>query len=275
MLAGKISLASSEKAGQARVGPQRSEPVFSRKALFSFLGLALLVGLWQTAAMVMSRLIISSPIDAGQALSRMISDPVFVWDHFLITLQRVLSGVLLGSAAGFSLGIIAGLYQEVKYMLEPLRWLLMSIPAVVVVVVAMLWFGMGSTMVIVISSVFLTPVVYVSTVKGMEELDDNILEMAQVYRFPFLMKIKNIYLPSITAPLCSALVLVVCNGVRVAILAEVMGANEGIGFRLAYARVNLDIPDVFSCVLLCLVLVGGLEFLLLRPLQNYLLRWRS
>ena len=239
------------------------------------MGFVLLAIAWQAASMVMSSLIISSPLEAVRALSKMISDPVFMFDHFLVTLQRILSGVLLGSAAGFVLGIIAGLFREVKYMLEPLRWLLMSIPAVVVVVMAMLWYGMGSTMVIVISSVFLTPVVYVSTAKGMEGLDDEILEMAQVYRFPLLMKIVNIYLPSITAPLCSALVVVVCNGVRVAILAEVMGANEGIGFRLAYARVNLDIPDVFSCVLLCLILVGGLEFLLLRPLQNHLLRWRT
>ena len=32
-------------------------------------------------------------------------------------------------------------------MLEPFRWTLMSTPAVVIVVMAMLWFGMGSTMV--------------------------------------------------------------------------------------------------------------------------------
>jgi NitT/TauT family transport system permease protein len=139
----------------------------------------------------------------------------------------------------------------------------------------MLWFGMGSTMVIVISALFLSPVVYVSTVKGMESLDQDILEMAQVYRFSLFRKIKDVFLPSITAPLCSALVLVVCGGVRVAILAEVMGANEGIGARLASARVNLDIPEVFACVLLCLILVSVLEFLLLSPLQNYLLRWRT
>jgi NitT/TauT family transport system permease protein len=257
------------------MGPQSAEPAFSRKALLYLIGLALLAGVWQAASLFMPSIIISPPLEAVQALFSMVGDPVFIFDHFLVSLERILTGVLLGSAAGFILGIIAGLFREVKYVLDPLRWLLMSIPAVVVVVVAMLWFGMGSTMVIFISSVFLTPVVYVSAVEGMEELDGDILEMAQVYRFPLLMKIRNIYLPSITAPLCSALVVVVCNGVRVAILAEVMGGNEGIGFRLAYARVNLNIPDVFSCVLLCLILVGVLEFLLLRPLQNYLLRWRK
>lgn len=253
---------------------QYKEKLFSHATLFTFFGVILLFFFWQVASVLMHSLIIASPKDTLIALYRMFGTEFF-HEHFSVSLKRIFIGVSIGAMAGFALGIIAGLYENVKNLLEPFRWVLMSIPAVVVVVMAMLWFGMGTSMVVFITSVLLSPIVYVNTIKGMEMTDDNILEMAEIYRFSLWMKLKNIYVPAIIAPLSAAMAIVMGNGVRVVILSEVLGTNEGIGYALSSARTNLQVPELFACVFLSLIIVGLFEYLMLRPVQNYLLKWKT
>jgi NitT/TauT family transport system permease protein len=108
----------------------------------------------------------------------------------------------------------------------------------------------------------------------MSSVDPDLLEMAAIYRFSLWIKIRDIYLMSIAAPLASGVAIVVGNGVRVVILSEVLGANEGIGYVLSSARTNLDIPDLYALVLLSLLIVGITDFFLLKPAQRRLMRWR-
>ncbi|KIX14745.1 ABC transporter permease [Dethiosulfatarculus sandiegensis] len=245
------------------------------EGFWKLLGLCLVLAFWQLGSMVLPPLVLASPLAAFKALFLLLADPGFWVNHFLVTLGRVMAGVGLGALAGFGLGIAAGLNKGIRAMLEPLRWILMSVPAVVVVVIAMLWFGMGSVMVVFIAGLFLCPLVYVNIVKGMAALDEKYLEMAEVHGFPLLMRIKDIYIPAICAPLISALAIVVGNGVRVTILAEVLGSDLGLGYCLSSARTALMIPELFACVLLCLLIVGGLEFAFLKPLEKRLLQWKQ
>lgn len=237
-------------------------------------GILLLLLLWQLASETMSGLIIASPEDTFQTFGKILIRTDFLSSHFYISMQRIFFGVTLGATAGFVLGILAGVSRPFRLMLEPFRWVLMSVPAVIVIMVAMLWFGMGSAMVVFITSVLLSPIIYVSTIEGMSSVDPDLLEMAAIYRFSLWIKIRDIYLMSIAAPLASGVAIVVGNGVRVVILSEVLGANEGIGYVLSSARTNLDIPDIYALVLLSLLIVGITDFCLLKPVQNRIMRWR-
>lgn len=253
----------------------RSRAIPGRDSRFRLLGLALCLGLWQIAALLMDELVIASPGDTVSALIGLMTQKGFLLNHFMTSFKRIFAGILIGAAAGFALGLAAGLCREVKNVLEPFFWVLMSVPAVVVVVIAMLWFGMGSTMVIFIASVMLSPVVYVNTVKGMEGVDPRLIEMSRIYRFSPWMRIRHIYLMSLLTPLSGALSVVVGNGVRVVVLAEVLGTDTGIGQALSTARTCLETPDLFACVLLCLLIVFFFDHLILRPVQNRLTAWRS
>ena len=98
---------------------------------------------------------------------------------------------------GLVLGLIAGLGSRVCGALEPLRWLLMATPPVIVVVLAMMWFGMGSTMVVFMTIVVLTPRVYVNTVRGMTLQDPQLLAMANVFRFGLWLRLRHLYIPAL------------------------------------------------------------------------------
>lgn len=244
-------------------------------ALYSAFGVLLLIFFWQLASGHMSGLVIAPPADTLRALYRILSRTDFLSSHFLVSIQRLFLGIAFGVAAGFGLGIPAGLSRPFRLMLEPFRWVLMSIPAVVVIMVALLWFGMGSAMVVFITSLLLSPVVYVSTIEGMHSVDRDLVEMAEIYRFSLWMKIRDIYLMSIAVPLASGMAIVIGNGIRIVVLAEVLGAHEGLGYVLSSARTNLDIAELYALVLLSLLIVGITDFCMLKPVLNKIMRWRG
>jgi NitT/TauT family transport system permease protein len=217
---------------------------------YRLIGGAALIGLWQTASVFMSDITMASPVEAFGAAWRMICDPVFLKEHLSISIMRTVLALMLGSLCGFFLGVLAGRFEPVMDFLEPSRRLMTSIPAVVATVLAMLWFGMGSVMVIVLSTVFIVPTVYVNIAESMVKCDKTYTEMAFVYRFSSLMRLKYIYLPAVYAALTASLVVTTGNSMRLVILAEVMGAGEGLGYVLGISRARLDMPTLYGCVLI-------------------------
>ena len=246
----------------------------SKKFVYSSLGFVLLIALWQVAALLIHEIIIASPLQAAKALINMFGTERF-WEATFITSQRAFVGILLGGSVGFILGIFAGLNENIKNLFEPLRWMIMSISPVIVVVVAMLWFGMGTQMVIFIAALLLSPIVYINTIKGIEMVDEKIIEMADVYKYNIFQKLWHVYIPALIGPLSAAMTLVITAGMRMIVLAEVLGTNSGIGYEFSFTRTDLNTPEMFAWVIVTLAFVGIAEYLLFKPIENYFLRWKN
>ena len=238
-----------------------------------FLGCVLILGIWQIASIFTHNIAIASPMETLKALLILAGTPDF-YRHFLISLERILLGIFIGGLIGFCLGIFAGLYEDIRNLLEPVRWVAMSIPPITVLVVVMLWLGMGTKMVISMAAFLLAPIIYVNTVAGMQLVDKNLVNLAKVYKFSFGSRIVNLYIPALTAPLIAGMVQIVCSGIRVVVLAEVMGSVDGIGAAVAESGNSLEIPVLFAWVLLCVLLVAFFQYLLLSPIEKYLLKWK-
>lgn len=245
-----------------------------QKFALYLLGLISLVGLWQILANNLNTMILASPLQTWTRLFELIANTNF-WKQLLITLARLFYALSIACFIGFILGFIAGRHAWLKFYLAPFRWLLMSIPPVIVVLLAMLWFGMGSTMVIFITVLLLAPTIYINTQKSVEQIDNHWFELAQVYQFSWYQRLCKIYIPAISAPLCATLIIVCCNGVRIVVLAEVLGAHQGVGYELANASSNFDTAELYAWVMVSLFIVAFMELILLKPIQHYLLRWRK
>lgn len=241
---------------------------------WSLAGVLILLAGWQIAAMYLGPLLMATPLQALRALSGMLKNEGF-WYHAGQSLGRIAIGVGLGCSIGFVLGVLAGHYARLRGLLEPLRWLLMAIPPVVVVVLAMLWFGLGSPMVIFITVLMMAPGMYVNTVKGMLLVDRQLIEMAHVYRYGPWLRLRHLYLPALAAPLTAALLIATAGGVRLVVMAEVLGAESGAGYAIANARSTFDSGELYAWVILILLLVAMLEFTLLQPIQRRLTQWQD
>jgi NitT/TauT family transport system permease protein len=239
---------------------------------WSLLGLVLLVGVWELCSRHYSGLAVASPWDTLAALARLLTQRDFLREHLLASLIRAAMGLGLGFTVGLSLGALAGALPPLRQVLTPPRWMLMSVPGVVVVMLAMLWFGMGGVMVVAIVAGMSAPVVYVSVVEGLDAVDRRHLEMAKVYRFPTAMRLYRIYVMAMAGPLLSGGLVALGGAIRMVVLAEALGAGQGLGYSLALARTNLQTPQLYALALLCICIVAGTELAVLRPVRRRVLR---
>ncbi|MBT9156212.1 MAG: putative aliphatic sulfonates transport permease protein SsuC [Firmicutes bacterium] len=198
-----------------------------------------------------------------------------LWRQLAVSLHRSLTGLTIGAALGFISGAAAGFCKPVYYLLKPLIGTLLSSPAVVVVMLAMVWFGVGSSMAIFITALFTVPIMYVSVVEGMELIDADLLEMAAVYRLSRWNLWWSIYLPALATAILTGFAFAAGTAFRKTVMAELLGSNDGIGFAMAMTRFNLDAARLFAWVAVCLVVAGVLDFVLVSPVARYLQRWRT
>lgn len=244
------------------------------KKRYVLLGVVLLLICWQICAWATKSVLVASPIETFKALGTLPQSTDFAL-HFFQTIFRLLIGLGVGTFIGLLLGILAGLYNPLRLTLEPIRWTMMSVPPILIVVLVMFYMGMGTRMVIIFTALILWPVIYVHTVKGMMMVDQQLEEMSTLFRFPLRMKIRDLYIPALSAPLLGALIQIICNGMRIVVLAEVLGTTTGIGASFQTASTNLEMPTVFAWVLIIIFIVALLEFLILRPIETRMLHWKE
>ena len=237
-------------------------------------GILLLLLGWHFSAVRLGELVMATPQQAWSGMLDILASPG-ARQQLMISVGRMAEGILLGCVIGVVLGVAAGFSRTVRMLLLPLRWFLMAIPPIVLVVLAMLWLGLGGTLVVFITATLLTPGVYVNTEKAVRMVDPRLLEMARVYRFSLWQRLIRLYIPAIAAPLSAALLIALCSGVRIVVMAEVLGSENGIGYEIAAARSNFDSYQLYGWVLIVLLLVGVSEWLILRPLQYRLTRWQK
>ena len=239
------------------------------------LGIGLLAVGWELLSRHFSGLVVAGPGDTLAALFRLLGDRGFLVRHLMPTLERLGLALCFGVGSGAALGVLAGLVEPLRLVLAPARWILTSVPGVIIVVVFMLWFGMGTTMVVCITSTMVAPVIYVNAADAMMRVDRNLLEMASVYRFPLRMRLVRIYAMALAGPLLSGAVIATGNAIRLVVLAEMLGANQGLGHALAISRANLSTDELYALTLLAMLVIGGVELLLLRPVRKAVQRRRA
>jgi len=259
----------------AATSANKTSAFLSRRATISvLLGIAGMLLVWQILSMLLSPVIIASPAATLEALWRLTKDGE-LWSQFGRSLARVLIGIAVGAVAGITLGVLAGLNSRLRYFLEPMRWGIMTVPVIVLSVLAMLWLGMGSVQVVWVTGVITLPTNYVNTLEGMLAIDARITEMAAVFRIPPRLRLTQIYLPGIGSAVMAGLTLASGIGVRAAILAEFIGARNGIGHSLFLSWTFLDTPSLFAWIIVTFALLGLVEFGILRPVRDRLMRWKT
>jgi NitT/TauT family transport system permease protein len=257
----------------AKRGVSVSKPWYRRPVAYLALGVLATLAVWQILSTVFPQIIIASPQATFAAFGRLAADGD-LWAQLGYSLSRLLIGLAAGCAAGVALGILAGIYQPLRIFLEPARWVVMTVPAIIISLLALLWFGLGSKQVIFMTSAITMPITYVSTVEGIQAIDMNILEMAEVFKVSPRLRLTEIYLPGIGSAVMTGLTLAAGVGVRAMILAEFLGARNGIGHSLFLSWTFLDTPALFAWILLAFVLLGLVEFGFVRPVRSYFMRWK-
>jgi len=217
-------------------------------------------------------LVVGAPLSTFAATEQLLTSADFWTQHLLPTWGCALFALSISFGVGTLLGLIAGRSEFIRGLLDPMSWLLLSVPAVVVVVLGMLWLGLGVGMVCTVTSVLLLPTSYVTCVDAVRSVPQAWLDVATVYRFSVVTRYRYVLLPAIRGVLLSGLSLLAGNSLRVTVLCEVLGTDAGLGYELAAARSALDTPKLWGVCIVCVLVVGITEQALRHTVQRVLQR---
>lgn len=237
-------------------------------------GIVLLIALWWIVSALVGPLVLASPLQTFQALGVLATTPAF-YLHLGTSLLRLGLILLLAAPAGILLAIPAAFDRRMEQLLEPLRWLCMTVPPIVVVVVLMYSLGMGTRMIVTFGTLILWPIMYINVLKGCAAIDADLLEMGRLYRFSRRTRLCHLVLPALMPAILAGAAQVSCGAIRVVVLAELIGAETGIGAAIASNAGRMETARMNAWALLSLLLAVILEFSLLRPLQKRAYRWRQ
>jgi NitT/TauT family transport system permease protein len=246
----------------------------NKKYLYSILGVLLLLLSWQIISVFSHPLIVPSPLVTIKALINMATSGELL-KAFSISIQRQLTGLAIGVMCGIVLGILGGLKAPINNMITPMVNTVLAVPAVIFVVIAMVWFGQGTVQVVFVVALLVFPVMYINCEKGIESIDPNLIKMAIVYKVPLKIRIMKVYLPGLTHGIMTGFALSVASSIRLTVMSELFGAQDGIGQAIAMTRFYLETDKLFAWALILVFIVATLDKIIFKPLELKIERWKS
>lgn len=207
-------------------------------------------------------------------LDRIISDFGFLLHHTWITTYETVSGFLLSMVVGIALAIAIVASSVVDRALMP--WLVLSqtFPKVALAPLIVVWFGLGFFPKLIVTFLVAFFPVVISTVVGLRSIEREMLELAYSMRATRLQLFWHFRLPLALPNILAGLKVAVAFAVVGAVIAEWVGANEGLGYLLLRANANLDTALLFS-VLIMLMIIGVTLYYAVEFAERLLIPWHS
>lgn len=225
---------------------------------------------WHLVALRSTTGLIPSPIQVGEAFVELATSGRLAND-IQISLQRVLLGWLLGSALAIPLGIWAGTSKIARAILDPFIHFFRFVPALALVSLFILWFGIGEWSKINLVVYAATFVVLVTTATGAAGVNPDKLHAARSLGADRRDLFLRVTLPATIPPIHTGMRLALANSFLVIVAAEALATQEGIGFLIWNARTYFRTDFIFVGVI-CFGALGFLFDRAWRLLGNTLLK---
>ena len=169
--------------------------------------------------------------------------------------QALLWGFGLAASMAIVLGLIAGRFNYIRRLLNPLMMAFYVTPRLALIPLIIIWVGIGfNAKVAVIWLTCFFPIYY-NVVPGITSLSRTYLDVAKSYGATEWQVLKEVILPAILPFIATGLRLGLAMALVGMITAEFFIGLNGLGGTILFHANRLQIADVFAAVLV-IVLVG-------------------
>jgi ABC-type nitrate/sulfonate/bicarbonate transport system permease component len=190
----------------------------------------------------------------------------------LPSIGRLLVGYLLAVSIGLAVGLPIGLSPRLRDFLEPVMEFFRAIPPPVLVPVLMLFLGIGFGMkVFVIAFGACWPVI-LNTVEGVRAVDEALRDVAQVYRFSRLTRLRSVILRGASPQIVTGARQALSIAIILMVISEMFAANNGLGYSVVSFQRSFAILEMWTGIILLGVL-GMLLSVVFQIAERRLLKW--
>jgi NitT/TauT family transport system permease protein len=236
--------------------------------------LAIVLVLWWFAAKRVPAFILPSATQTWDALLSLIASGSFGED-LGITFYRVVSGFALAALVGTPLGILLGSNRRLGKFCEPILSVVNTVSAAIWAIFALIWFGISNGTTIFVVFMEAMPLILTNVWQGSQSVNVDYVELARSFQMSRFKVMCKIYLPTVMPYFFSGARLAFGFGWRVSLVAETIGSSNGVGYRLRQAADLVQTDQVFAWTLTLVVLMVAIEYGILKPIENYMFRWKK
>lgn len=162
-----------------------------------------------------------------------------------VSFARVLAGWVLGCAAAIPVGLLMGRVTVIRTLTEPFINFIRFIPPLAFITLFLLWFGIGETSKIVLIMYATLFIVILNTMTGVLSVEEDKVRPARSMGASEWQILLHVIIPSTVPYIFTGMRLAMGTSFMAIIGAEMVAANEGVGFMIWSSRLYFKTDWIF------------------------------
>ena len=196
-----------------------------------------------------------------------------LWVNLQASLWRLFAGFIVGGIPALVLGIAAGLSRPVRIAIDPLVSATYPIPKSAVFPLILLIFGLGEASKIVMVAMGVFYPVLINAQAGVANIDRIYMDVAKNFRASRWQLFRTVAIPGALPPILAGVKLGLGMGLILIAIAEMIGADSGIGYMIWNAWQILSVETMYVG-LVVIALIGFALSLVTDELEKFLVPWK-
>lgn len=234
-------------------------------------GIALL-GAWHACGLIFGVAWISSPVLVARKLADWLTAGT-LYVNVMTTLTEMVVGLVIGVALGALCGLLLGMSRLVATVLRPIVFAIYSVPLVSLAPLLIMIFGIDMLPKIVLVATVVFFLVLFNTMKGVEMVDPDIVDVLKVMGSRWHESFWKVLLPGCMVWILSGVKVALPYALVAATVGEMMAARRGLGLLLSESGQKFDVTAIYA-ILFILTMLGLLVAETGAWIEGSLLRWR-
>lgn len=191
----------------------------------------------------------------GPVFERIITDAGMLWSNSIVTLTEIVLGFGLTLVTAIPLGLLIALSPIARQILYPPIMLLQLVPKIAVAPLFLVWLGFGIESKVLLTVLMTFFPLLLASISGFQILDNRLLYLTKSMGASTWQTFRFLRVPAALPVIFSGIKASATIAATAAIVAEFVGANQGLGYVLLKGTSTMDIELTFA-VLVVLTMIG-------------------
>ncbi|MFD1954220.1 ABC transporter permease [Paenibacillus thailandensis] len=200
--------------------------------------------IWQIGAWVYGPDIVPGPLATVKGGQELIADGSLL-SYIGVSFSRVFVGWALGSLVAIPAGLLIGKVQAVRVFAEPVLNFIRFIPPIAFITLFLVWFGIGEQSKIALIMYATLFIVMMNTFTGVLSVEEDKIRAARSMGASEWQILLHVVIPATTPYMFTGVRLAMGTSYMAIIGAEMIAANEGVGYLIWNSRLFFRTDWIF------------------------------
>lgn len=247
----------------------------NRETFFAVVSPLAVLVLWQLFAEtgVIDRRVFSTPIDIVRLSVTMFADEGLTND-VMLTLRRLVIGMLVGALPGMIVGLWMGLSPTARAVINPLVAITYPLPRIALFPMVLFIVGLNEKSLIIMVALGPFFTMLISTMTAVMEVPPIYRRVAKSFEAPRLMTMTRVVLPAALPVIVSGIQISLGLALLGVVSAEFLVGRSGLGYIIWHSWTILSLPQAMVGLVISGI-IGFAAYMLVAGIEALLMPYRS